>query len=210
MPGDHCLKEFSIYPKRRNPLNTLHKLAVLFLCYNNHIGYLLYICLKFYYVSYSKQNNTKYLQSWTINSKNKAGDVRVLMHFKLFFSFFFFSLFYTVSSSPPGMLPLLNEDFFLLCNGTFFFYFRFLKSYLRNFGVAPDSAVLMVIERGKQASTRAAPLQFPSPESRFSHTDSPEDAIKFVFVRAALHYILFFLKWSRVSWKLSQLPKGVG
>lgn len=125
-------------------------------------------------------------------------------------SFFFFSLFYTVSSSPPGMLPLLNEDFFLLCNGTFFFYFRFLKSYLRNFGVAPDSAVLMVIERGKQASTRAAPLQFPSPERRFSHTDSPEDAIKFVFVRAALHYILFFLKWSRVSWKLSQLPKGVG
>lgn len=126
------------------------------------------------------------------------------------FSSFYFSLFHTVSSSPPGMLPLLNEDFFLLCNSTFFFYFRFLKSYLRNFGVAPDSAVLMVIERGIQTEHSAAPLKFTSPERRFSHTDSPKDSIKFVFVRAALRYILFFLKWSRMSWKLSQLPKGIG
>lgn len=194
MPGDHCLKEFSIYPKRRNPLNTLHKLAVLFLCYNNHIGYLLYICLKFYYVSYSKQNNTKYLQSWTINSKNKAGDVHVLMHFKLFFSFFFFfSLFYTVSSSPPGMLPLLNEDFFLLCNGTFFFYFRFLKSYLRNFGVAPDSAVLMVIERGKQAEHECSSTSISFPwEKIFPHRQS-RGCYKICVCKSSpsLYFILF-------------------
>lgn len=67
------------------------------------------------------------------------------------FGYFKFLFHYSVPLAPPlrGFGPsCIKVSFTSVCNNTFFFYFRFLKSYLRNFGVAPDSAALMVIERG--------------------------------------------------------------
>jgi hypothetical protein len=43
-------------------------------------------------------------------------------------------------------------------------------------------------------NSSAAPLKFTSLERRISKAACPKESIKFVFVRAALHYILFFLK----------------
>lgn len=72
------------------------------------------------------------------------------------------------------------------------FILDFLKSYLRNFGVAPDSAVLMVIERGIQTEHSAAPLKFTSPERRFSHTDNLKYLIKICVCKSSpsLYFIL--------------------
>lgn len=68
----------------------------------------------------------------------------------------------------------------------------------------------MVIERGMQTKPKYSSTKFTSPERRISKAACPKDSVKSVFVRAALRYILFFLKWSRVLWILSQLPKKVG
>jgi len=69
----------------------------------------------------------------------------------------FVSLFLALSSSLQGFCPsCIKISFTSVCSNTFFFYFRFLKSYLRNFGVAPDSAALMVIERGIQTELKCS------------------------------------------------------
>lgn len=121
---------------------------------------------------------------------------------------------YFISSTPslPGFLSLLHQGLVLLyLQWHFLLLFCVLKKLSQVFWGSSWFSCIGGNWEGN-ANWTEVQLQLNLLPLREEFPKLPVQSIlwNLCFARAAHRYILFFLKWHRVLWKLSQLPKEVG